>query len=48
MCSPEELGEAEIWQFLLHQIEVKHLSYAAYQQIYAALKFLYHRRRRER
>jgi hypothetical protein len=41
MRSPEELGEAEIRQFLLHQIEVKHLSYQAYRQIYAALKFLY-------
>jgi integrase/recombinase XerD len=41
MRSPEELGEAEVRQFLLHQIEVKHLSYAAYRQIYAALKFLY-------
>jgi integrase/recombinase XerD len=41
MRSPEELSEAEIRQFLLHQIEVKHLSYAAYRQIYAALKFLY-------
>jgi len=41
MRSPEELGEAEIRQFLLHQIEVKHLSYPAYRQIYAALKFLY-------
>ena len=38
MRSPEELGEAEIRQFLLHQVEVKHLSYAAYRQIYAALK----------
>jgi hypothetical protein len=27
MRSPEELSEAEIRQFLLHQIEVKHLSY---------------------
>jgi len=41
MRSPEELGEAEIRQFLLHQIEVKHMSYPAYRQIYAALKFLY-------
>jgi len=41
MRSPEELSEAEIRQFLLHQIEVQHLSYAAYRQIYAALKFLY-------
>src|SRR6516162_8444734 len=41
MRSPEELGEAQVRQFLLHQIEVKHLSYPAYRQIYAALKFLY-------
>ena len=41
MRSPEELGEAEIRQFLVHQMEVKHLSYSAYRQIYAALKFLY-------
>jgi site-specific recombinase XerD len=41
MRSPEELGEAEVRQFLLHQIEVQRLSYATYRQIYAALKFLY-------
>lgn len=41
MRSPEELGKTEIRQFLLYQIEVKHLSYEAYRQIYAALKFLY-------
>ena len=41
MRSPEELGEAEIRQFLLNQIEVRHLSYPAYRQIYASLKFLY-------
>ena len=41
MRSPEELGEIEIRQFLLYQIEVKHLSHEAYRQIYAALKFLY-------
>jgi hypothetical protein len=41
MRSPEELGEAEIRQFLLHQIEVKGLSYRAYRQMHAALKFLY-------
>jgi integrase/recombinase XerD len=41
MRSPEELGEAEIRQFLLHQLEVKRLSYSTYRQIYAALKFLY-------
>ena len=41
MRSPEEMGEAEIRQFLLHQIEVKHLAYDSYRQIYASLKFLY-------
>jgi integrase/recombinase XerD len=41
MRSPEELGEPEIRQFLLHQLEVKCLSHSAYRQIYAALKFLY-------
>jgi site-specific recombinase XerD len=41
MRSPEELGEPEIRRFLLHQLEVKRLSYSAYRQIYAALKFLY-------
>jgi site-specific recombinase XerD len=39
--SPEELGEAEIRQFLLHQIKVQHRSYQTYRQILAALKFLY-------
>jgi len=41
MRSPEDLGEPEIRQFLLHQLEVKRLSHSAYRQIYAALKFLY-------
>lgn len=41
MRSPEEMGEAEIRQFLLHQVEVKKLAYDSYRQIYAALKFLY-------
>jgi integrase/recombinase XerD len=41
MRSPEVLGEPEIRQFLLHQLDVKRLSYSAYRQIYAALKFLY-------
>jgi integrase/recombinase XerD len=41
MRSPEDLGEPEIRQFLLHQLEVKHLTHASYRQIYAALKFLY-------
>jgi integrase/recombinase XerD len=39
--SPEELGEADVRTFLLHQREVVHLSYASYRQVYAALKFLY-------
>ena len=41
MRSPEDMGEPEIRQFLLHQLEVKHLTHASYRQIYAALKFLY-------
>ena len=39
--SPAELGEAEVRTFLLDCIQVQRLSYAAYRQIYAALKFLY-------
>jgi hypothetical protein len=39
--SPEDMGEPEIRQFLLHQLEVKQLAHASYRQIYAALKFLY-------
>jgi integrase/recombinase XerD len=39
--SPADLGEAEIRAFLLHQVEVRHLAYDSYRQIYAALKFLY-------
>jgi hypothetical protein len=39
--SPAELDEADIRAFLLDCIEVQRLSYAAYRQIYAALKFLY-------
>jgi len=35
------MGEPEIRQFLLHQLEVKRLAHASYRQIYAALKFLY-------
>jgi hypothetical protein len=38
--SPEELGEAEIRQFLLHHIHVEQLSYETYRQVLAALKFL--------
>jgi site-specific recombinase XerD len=41
MCSPAELGAAEVRTFLLHQIEVEQLAYASYRQVYAALKFLY-------
>jgi site-specific recombinase XerD len=39
--SPAELGETEVRIFLLDCIEVQRLSYAAYRQIYAALKFLF-------
>src|SRR5271166_418120 len=41
MRSPEAIGEAEIRQYLLHQLEVRKRSYTTYRQIYAALKFLY-------
>lgn len=41
MRSPEQLGNAEIRQFFLHQIDTKKLSYHSYRQIYAAVKFLY-------
>jgi len=41
MRSPEELGSAEVREFLLHQIEVEQLAYASYRQVYSALKFLY-------
>jgi integrase/recombinase XerD len=41
MRSPDQLGEAEIRRYLLHQIDVKQLSYHTYRQIYAAVKFLY-------
>lgn len=39
--SPEELGEPEIRQFLLHAMQVDQVSYETYRQILAALKFLY-------
>jgi integrase/recombinase XerD len=39
--SPEELGEAEIRQFLLHHILVRESSPDTYRQMRAALKFLY-------
>ena len=39
--SPEELGETEIRDFLLHAIQIEQVSYGTYRQILAALKFLY-------
>lgn len=39
--SPEELGEVEIREYLLHLIQVEQVSYATYRQNLAALKFLY-------
>jgi integrase/recombinase XerD len=39
--SPEQLGEPEIRQFLLHHIQVRLGSYNTYRQVRAALKFLY-------
>ena len=39
--SPEELGETEIREYLLHLIEVEQVSYSNYRQVLAALKFLY-------
>jgi integrase len=39
--SPEELGEIEIREYLLHLIQVEQVSYGTYRQILAALKFLY-------
>lgn len=39
--SPEELGEREIRQYLVHRIQSEQISYATYRQIVAALKFLY-------
>jgi integrase/recombinase XerD len=41
MRSPADLGEPEVRAFLLHQVEVRHLAYESYRQVYAALKFLY-------
>jgi site-specific recombinase XerD len=41
MRSPEDLGEAEVRSFLIHQIEVDQLAYSSYRQLYSALKFLY-------
>jgi len=39
--SPEELGEPEIRQFLLHAMQIDQVSYETYRQILAALRFLY-------
>ncbi len=39
--SPEELGETEIREYLLHLIQVEQVSYSTYRQIVAAIKFLY-------
>jgi integrase/recombinase XerD len=39
--SPEELGEAEIRQFLLYLIQIEQVSYASYRQVLASLRFLY-------
>jgi integrase/recombinase XerD len=41
MRSPEELGETEIREYLLHLIQVEMVSYETYRQNVAALKFLY-------
>jgi len=41
MRSPEDMGQAEIRQFLLHHLEGQRRSYATYRQILASLKFLY-------
>lgn len=41
MRSPEELGEAEVRSFLVHEIEVEQLAYSSYRQLYSALKFLH-------
>lgn len=40
-CSPEQLGETEIREYLLHLLQVEQVSYSTYRQILAALKFLY-------
>jgi site-specific recombinase XerD len=41
MRSPEQLGEADVRAWLLHLLEVRHLSIGAYLQYLGALKFLY-------
>jgi hypothetical protein len=37
MCSPRDLGETEIRDYLLHMVETKHISRSTYSQIRAAL-----------
>jgi len=39
--SPEELGETEIRQFLLHLIQIEQVACATYRQVLASLRFLY-------
>jgi integrase/recombinase XerD len=39
--SPEEMGEAEVREFLLHALQVEQVAYETYRQILASLKFLY-------
>ena len=39
--SPEELGETEVREYLLHLIQIEQTGYAMYRQVVAALKFLY-------
>ncbi len=39
--SPEELGEEELREYLLHILQVEQVSYSTYRQVLAALKFLY-------
>jgi integrase/recombinase XerD len=39
--SPEELGEPEIRQFLLHLILIEQVAHATYRQVLASLRFLY-------
>lgn len=39
--SPERMGEAEIRQYLLHMVDERKIAFGTYNQIRAALKFLY-------
>lgn len=39
--SPEDMGEAEIREFLLYLIQEEQIQYTTYRQVVAALKFLY-------